>query len=75
VVTDRQGRPVDQIEVQLSDGRTKKARLVGADDQVDLAVLKIDEPVVKPLKLADSDMVQPGDFVLAIGNPLDLRKP
>jgi Do/DeqQ family serine protease len=70
VVTDRQGRPVDQIEVQLSDGRTKKARLVGADDQVDLAVLKIDEPGVKPLKLADSDIVQPGDFVLAIGNPL-----
>src|SRR5689334_5233958 len=70
VVTDRQGRPVDQIEVQLSDGQTKKARLVGADDQVDLAVLKIDEPGVKPLKLADSDDVQPGDFVLAIGNPL-----
>jgi serine protease Do len=74
VVTDRQGRPVDQIEVQLSDGRTKKARLVGADEQVDLAVLKIDEPGVKPLKLADSDMVQPGDFVLAIGNPLGFEE-
>src|ERR1043166_1385627 len=34
---------VDQIEVQLSDGRIKKARLVGADSQLDLAVLKIDE--------------------------------
>src|SRR6266513_6559003 len=74
VVTDRQGRPVDQIEVQLSDGRTMKARLVGADDQVDLAVLMIDEPGVKPLKLADSDMVQPGDFVLAIGNPLGFEE-
>src|SRR5215467_12421204 len=74
VVTDRQGRPVDQIEVQLSDGRTKKARLVGADEQVDLAVLKIDEPGLKPLKLADSDMVQPGDFVLAIGNPLGFEE-
>jgi serine protease Do len=74
VVTDRQGHPVDQIEVQLSDGRTKKARVVGADDQVDLAVLKIDEPGVKPLKLADSDMVQPGDFVLAIGNPLGFEE-
>jgi serine protease Do len=60
---------VDEIEVQLSDGRTEKARLVGADAQVDLAVLKIDNPGVKPLKLADSDMVQAGDFVLAIGNP------
>src|SRR5881394_2157839 len=74
VVTDRQGRPVDQIEVQLSDGRTKKARLVGADDQVDLAVLKIDDPGVRPLKLADSDKVQPGDFVLAIGNPLGFEE-
>src|SRR6266571_340493 len=74
VVTDRQGRPVDQIEVQLSDGRTKKARLVGADEQVDLAVLKIDNRGVKPLKLADSDMVQPGDFVLAIGNPFGFEE-
>src|SRR5881398_3357474 len=74
VVTDRQGRPVDQIEVQLSDGQTKKARLVGADEQVDLAVLKIDEPGVKPLKLADSDTVQAGDFVLAIGNPFGFEE-
>src|SRR6184192_1241474 len=74
VVTDRQGNQVDQIEVQLSDGRTKKARLVGADDQVDLAVLKIDDPGVRSLKLADSDKVQPGDFVLAIGNPLGFEE-
>src|SRR5436309_5045342 len=74
VVTDRHGRAVDQIEVQRSDGRTQKARLVGGDDQVDLAVLKIDEPGVKPLKLADSDIVQPGDFVLAIGNPLGFEE-
>src|SRR6266705_100379 len=65
---------VDEIEVQLSDGRTKKARLVGADSQLDLAVLKIDEPGVKPLKLADSDTVQPGDFVLAIGNPFGFEE-
>jgi serine protease Do len=65
---------VDEIEVQLSDGRTKKARLIGADAQVDLAVLKIDEPGVKPLKLADSDTVQAGDFVLAIGNPFGFEE-
>src|SRR5438046_722242 len=65
---------VDEIEVALSDGRTMKARLVGADEQVDLAVLKIDSPGVKPLKLADSDMVQPGDSVLAIGNPLGFEE-
>jgi serine protease Do len=65
---------VDEIEVQLSDGRTKKARLVGADAQVDLAVLKIDDPGVKPLPLADSDGVQAGDFVLAIGNPFGFEE-
>src|SRR5881398_1052993 len=65
---------VDEIEVQLSDGQTKEARLVGADEQVDLAVLKIDDPAVKPLKLADSDTVQAGDFVLAIGNPFGFEE-
>src|SRR5215813_4705309 len=74
VVTDGEGNQVDQIEVQLSDGRTKKARLVGSDSQVDLAVLKIDDPGVNPLKLADSDTAQPGDFVLAIGNPFGLQE-
>ncbi|MEP6698668.1 MAG: trypsin-like peptidase domain-containing protein [Verrucomicrobiota bacterium] len=65
---------VDEIEVQLSDGRAKKARLVGADGVVDLAVLKIDEPGLKPLKLGDSDAVQAGDFVLAIGNPFGFEE-
>src|SRR5215469_3841032 len=74
VVSDGEGNQVDQIEVQLSDGRLKEARLIGADSQSDLAVLKIDDPGVKPLKLADSDTVQPGDFVLAIGNPFGLQE-
>jgi serine protease Do len=65
---------VDEIEVQLSDGRTKKARLVGADGVVDLAVLKIDDAGVKPLKFGDSDAVQAGDFVLAIGNPFGFEE-
>jgi serine protease Do len=65
---------VDEIEVQMSDGRTKKARLVGADAIVDLAVLKIDDPGVKPLMFGDSDAVQAGDFVLAIGNPFGFEE-
>ncbi len=65
---------VDEIEVVLSDGQTRKARLIGADAVVDLAVLKIDDPNVKPLKLADSDSVQAGDFVLAIGNPFGFEE-
>jgi serine protease Do len=65
---------VDEIEVQLSDGRTEKARLIGADSQMDIAVLKIDNPSIKPLVLADSDSVQVGDFVLAIGNPFGFEE-
>jgi serine protease Do len=65
---------VDDIEVQLSDGRTKKAKLVGADARVDLAVLKVDEPGLKPLKFGDSDAMQAGDFVLAIGNPFGFEE-
>ncbi len=65
---------VDEIEVQLHDGRTKKARLVGADAIVDLAVLKIEEPGLKPLKFGDSDAVQAGDFVLAVGNPFGFEE-
>ncbi|HEV8184607.1 MAG TPA: Do family serine endopeptidase [Chthoniobacterales bacterium] len=65
---------VDEIEVQMSDGRTKKARLVGSDAQVDLAVLKVEEPGVKPLMFGDSDAVQPGDFVLAVGNPFGFEE-
>jgi len=65
---------VDEIEVQLSDGRTKKARLIGSDAVVDLAVLKVDEPGLKPLKFGDSDAVQAGDFVVAIGNPFGFEE-
>ena len=60
---------VDEIEVVFNDGRTRKARLIGSDKELDLAVLKVDEPGVKPLKLGDSDAMQVGDFVLAVGNP------
>ena len=65
---------VDEIEVQMHDGRSKKARLIGGDALVDLAVLKIDDPGVKPLQFGDSDSVQAGDFVLAIGNPFGFEE-
>ena len=61
-----------QIEVDLQGPRTVSARLVGSDPPSDLAVLKIDEGGLSPLALADSDKVQVGDIVLAIGNPLGI---
>ena len=61
-----------QIEVDLQGPRTVTAKLVGSDPASDLAVLKIDEGGLSPLALADSDKVQVGDIVLAIGNPLGI---
>jgi Do/DeqQ family serine protease len=61
-----------QIEVDLQGTRTVTAKLVGSDPPSDLAVLKIDEGGLSALALADSDKVQVGDIVLAVGNPLGI---
>ncbi len=60
------------LEVQLGDKRTFNARLVAADDLVDVAILKIDAADLPPLPWGDSDKVQVGEQVFAIGNPFDL---
>jgi serine protease Do len=62
----------DDITVQLSDGREEKAKIVGTDGQIDLAVLKIDLPNLIPLPIGDSDKVRVGQIVMAIGNPFGL---
>ncbi len=57
----------------LEDGNAVPARLVGVDSETDLAVLKIDRPGLKPLKLADSSRLQQGEIVLAFGSPMGLE--
>lgn len=59
----------DDIEVMLSDGRKAKARVVGTDPDTDLAVLKIDLDKLPTIAFGDSEALQVGDVVLAIGNP------
>jgi putative serine protease PepD len=63
------------IKVRLWDGKTYDATLVGSDASTDLAVIKVDAPssVLEPLTLADSDSVQVGDTVVAIGSPFGLE--
>jgi serine protease Do len=56
----------------LSDGRQSKAKIVGTDGQLDLAVLKIDLENLTPLPIGDSDKVRVGQIVMAIGNPFGL---
>jgi serine protease DegQ len=62
------------IQVLLYDGRIAKATLVGADEETDLAVLKIDASNLPVIPLADQQQLRAGDVVLAIGNPLGLNQ-
>jgi serine protease Do len=60
----------DGVEVALADGKTKyAATVVGSDAQTDVAVLKIEAKGLTPITLADSDKLEVGDVVLAVGNP------
>jgi serine protease DegQ len=59
----------DEIEVVLSDTRKTQAKVIGTDPDTDLAILKIDLDKLPAIVLGDSDSLQVGDPVLAIGNP------
>jgi serine protease Do/serine protease DegQ len=62
----------DEITVTLRDGRELRAELVGSDPASDVAILKVPAENLKAIRLADSDDLQVGDFVVAIGNPFGL---
>lgn len=59
----------DEIEVILNDTRKARATVIGTDPDTDLAILKIDLDKLPVIVLGDSDALQVGDQVLAIGNP------
>jgi serine protease DegQ len=63
---------MDEIEVQLADGKTRlTARLIGTDPDTDLAVLKVDAERLPAITFGAVESVRIGDVVLAIGNPFD----
>lgn len=64
----------DKIEVGLTDGRTVEAELVGRDPHVDLAVLKVEADNLVAVDFADTNLLRVGDFVVAIGNPFNLKQ-
>src|SRR5690606_26969521 len=83
VIVDAQGHIVtnhhviegsDDISVELADGRSAAATVVGSDPYTDLAVLRIDLPDLPVMSLGRSDRVAVGDVVLAIGSPLGLSQ-
>jgi S1-C subfamily serine protease len=59
----------DEITVALADGRELQAKLVGSDPRTDVAVIRVQENMPAAIPIGDSDRLEVGDFVLAIGNP------
>jgi len=60
----------DRVRVELSDQRTFDAKVIGADQASDLAVLKVEADNLPTMSIGDSSAVRVGDVVLAVGNPL-----
>jgi serine protease Do len=65
---------MEEIRVQLNDGRIEPAKLVGSDPRVDIAVLKIDVGNITPLPFGESDELRVGQMVFAVGNPFGLQE-
>lgn len=63
----------DRVTVTLKDGRNFDGQVLGEDPVTDVAVIKIDADNLPTVPLGDSDAVQPGEAVIAIGNPLGLN--
>jgi len=62
----------ETVTVQLQDGRELEARQVGSDERSDVAVIKVDAENLPVLELGDSDRLEVGEWVLAIGSPFGL---
>ncbi|RLM11211.1 serine endoprotease DegQ [Gibbsiella quercinecans] len=62
----------DKIKVQLNDGREFDAKLIGRDEQTDIALLQVSATNLTAVKMADSDQLRVGDFAVAVGNPFGL---
>jgi serine protease Do len=62
----------DEINITLFDGRSYPAKVVGYDPQTDLALLKINEKGLSFISFGDSDTIEVGEWVVAVGNPFNL---
>ncbi len=87
VILDREGHILtnnhviagaDSLEIVFEDGSKAEAEVIGADPQTDVAVVKVDpaqmSDAVRPATIGDSDSMQVGDWVIAIGSPLELEE-
>jgi len=61
----------DSIIVQFADGKTKAAKVIGTDPNTDVAVIKVNATGLVPIKIGNSDSLQVGEMVMAVGSPLN----
>lgn len=62
----------DTVNVTLKDGRILEGQVLGTDPVTDVAVIKVEEQNLPTVKFSDSEQIQPGEWAIAIGNPLGL---
>lgn len=65
-------KEADEVQVSLADGRSFEAKILGVDADLDIAILEVDGKDLVDVTIADSDVLEVGDFVVAIGNPFGL---
>ncbi|HEY2649801.1 MAG TPA: trypsin-like peptidase domain-containing protein [Puia sp.] len=63
----------NSIRASFADGNELNASLIGADPSTDIAILKVYKEDLKPLQFANSDLLEPGQIAIAIGNPMGLQ--
>jgi serine protease Do len=73
VITDANGNIADDINVTIHSGKTYKAKVIGRSETTDLAVLKINDKQLPHMLFGNSDLLQTGQWVLAVGYPLSLE--
>ena len=65
-------KDVNEVRISLIDGRSFKAAVIGSDPDLDIAILEVDSKGLTEIALSDSDSLEVGDYVVAIGNPFGL---
>lgn len=63
----------DELTVTMNDNKEYSAKIIGCDESTDLALIKINAKNLPAIKIADSDKIKIGEWVLAVGNPLGLN--
>ncbi len=64
----------DEIVVRMKDGKEYNAKVIGTDEKLDIALLKVEATGLRAVKFGDSDRLRVGDWVVAIGNPFGLEQ-